>query len=144
TLERTTDAVRFHIKPDLTSADRELLSTHRALLLDMIKVNRWQRPVQFTLACPPFVTTGIDDYLQLAGLTRRLVPFMAKATGRFIDVELLISLLVDQTNFRFLPTVRDQDIPRISNILNNYRVLFLLVSDTLTQCGRQNRRSSIQ
>lgn len=53
-----TDAVRFHIKPDLTSADRELLSTHRALLLDMIKVNRWQRPVQFTLGCPSLCYHG--------------------------------------------------------------------------------------
>jgi hypothetical protein len=44
------------------------------LIKDIIEQNKWQRPIYFAATCDAGTKIGLDEYLQLEGLTYRLTP----------------------------------------------------------------------
>jgi len=128
------------LDPDLKAGDSGFLSTHRALMADMIATNAWKRPIQSSLGA---ILPGLDDDLQLTGLAMQLVPFDAAKAGRDIDYDMCIQVLSDAGNFKFLPTLVKNDMPRVSYVLQNYWVAVLRATYGLLQSGDRDRARAL-
>jgi tetratricopeptide (TPR) repeat protein len=136
----TASSFSWSLDPDLKAGDSGLLSTHRALMADMIAANAWKRPVQSSLGA---LLPGLDDDLQLTGLAMQLVPFDAAKAGRDIDYDMCIQVLSDAGNFKFLPTLVKNDMPRVSYVLQNYWVAVLRATYGLAQSGDRERARAL-
>jgi tetratricopeptide (TPR) repeat protein len=118
-----TTVMRWELEPNLGYAEElGLLSADRAVLADIIRANRWQRPICFSADCAPGAYAGLRSHLRLRGMVRELLPFESTES---VDVEATRRLLLNPDNFRSLPTVRDHDMPRVSHMLQNYRAVYL-------------------
>lgn len=117
---------RWTLEPDLTSASGgSFLSPGHALLTHIIETNGWRRPVYMTIGCPMARTPELEPFLQLCGLTHRVLPVPAEPHGLTLDQAVAARVLLDPENFRDLPSVREHDMPRVSGMLQNYRVVFM-------------------
>jgi tetratricopeptide (TPR) repeat protein len=121
----------WNLEPDCK--ETWILRAHRALMADMVRANAWERPIHFSLGCQPSMFSGLEDNLQLAGITWQLVPFNVSTSGRMINVETSFQVLSDPNNFRAVPSVKSSDIPRNSQMLQNYLAASLQVCDSLLQ-----------
>ena len=113
-------SMKWTLEPDLKSERRTYLSPRRALLADIIITNKWERPIHFALGILPKFRAGLDDFLQVYGMTHKLLPFETKGTNHYINPEALSGIMLDERNFTHFKTIEFKDIPRDSYILNNY------------------------
>ena len=123
------------LTPDLQRNERTFLSINKIILLGVLTANNWHRPVHFTLGCPPWILSDLNDHLQLQSTTTELVPFSIKAKGKKINIEATTRFLTGTNNFRKLGTLKEQDIPSISPVLSNYRAVYLQTCDSLLHSG---------
>jgi hypothetical protein len=129
---------RMHVKIDGEDAKkRTYLSPQRAILLQIIENNWLDRPVYFSIFSEPTFYGGLDLYFRNCGLTSQLVPVETANTNNSIDVNKLESLLKSE-NLKDYPTVKTNDIPRISGALLGYRMAFL----SLAKRYRQNNQTA--
>jgi hypothetical protein len=56
-----------------------------AVVLDIIRTNRWKRPIYFAITCPPDCRIGLDEYLRICGLGYRLTPTKSSARDLGVD-----------------------------------------------------------
>ncbi len=61
---------------------RTLLKNHLMTLLILNNVN-WKRPIHFAVTIRPSSFVGLNDYLQLEGLTYQVVPIKGQSQGMF-------------------------------------------------------------
>lgn len=111
------------------------------VVLDIIKANKWQRPVYFSVTVTEDNYIGLGEYLMTEGMAQKLYPYkVADPTlGVGIDEEKLSKSLLDvpgepsktpQLGFRY----RGLDNPDIfydqvqSRMVDGYRLLFLRLS----------------
>ena len=116
---------QWTLSPDLTGYNREYLSPAKAIITDIIEQNAFLRPVYFSLSSPALITDDFDSSLVLCGLARQLVPYNVYERGNEIDIELLENFLGEMENFTNFQDLRENDLPRVSKLLNNYRYLYL-------------------
>lgn len=115
--------LEWQLSPDLGCGEGpNLLRPGRALFADIVQSNRWERPIHFSLGCSPDFWAGLDSYLQVHGITQRLLPAEPPTA---VDSESTRRMLLQKENFRSLPTLADRDMPRASRLLQNYRACYL-------------------
>lgn len=51
------------------------------LLIDIIKANKWERPIYFSITVSEDNFVGLGDYLVMEGMAQRLVPFKVTSAG---------------------------------------------------------------
>ena len=115
------DVFNLLIKPDLKRGSKELLSVNCAVIVDIIKTNNWERPFYFSVGCAPYMYFGLRENFQICGIVNKLLPFKVKNTKWEYDIETIETVLLNKENYEKLSTILDSDMPRISNILINYR-----------------------
>lgn len=114
------ESMQWEIVPDLKSTKGTFLSNIRAILFIIIKSNKWERPVYFTLGCQPSFYSGIEKHLQSCGLVLKLFPIMTDKITYKINVSTIERILLNSNNFKFFYDVEKHNMPRISYILGNY------------------------
>jgi tetratricopeptide (TPR) repeat protein len=122
---RRYDAKRESIDWELKAGGDGRLSAGRAALADILITNRFDRPVYFSSGVSNSVFDGLDEYVQLSGVARHLIPVDGLDN---IDVETTQKIMLEPGNFDAVPTVRTQDMPRVSNLLVNYWVCYLYLA----------------
>ncbi|RMG77086.1 MAG: DUF2723 domain-containing protein [Bacteroidetes bacterium] len=60
-------------------AGKNYLVKDELAVLDVIASNIWERPVYFAVTCRPDKMFGLDDYMQLEGLTLRIIPVKSES-----------------------------------------------------------------
>ncbi len=134
-------SVEWELPPDLGRGEElGLLSAGRAVFADILITNQWKRPICFSSGCYPGAWAGLDANIQLCGIANRLLPF-APVTN--VDAEATSALLLDEGNFRLLPTLRDSDMPRVSYMLQNYRASFLSLAYQYVQQGELEKAKAV-
>jgi len=129
------DYFGWELAPDLSEKN---ISTGAAALADIIKTNRWKRPLYFSTCCGRFY--GLKENFQLCGLTFKLVPVKAEGPWGFgIDPEVTDCVMLNRNNYKDLPTIIDHDMPRASAILNNYRVSLISLARYYLEAGRKTK-----
>lgn len=109
-LNDTVTYFSWHIKPNV---GEKQLWTGTAMLINIIETNQWKRPVHFTL----YGSTGLDgiqDNLQIVGLTSRLVPMKVYGTKLEYDTVKFESVMFDPKNYKNYPDIIENDQPRVS------------------------------
>jgi hypothetical protein len=117
------------------------------ILLDIVKSNNWNRPINFSLGVTDDNCLGLGDYLELQGLTMRLVPHKTKDINNpnntplnkdFLKVCLMNS--AERINISPQPGMifkglNDKNLIYDNNeqrIVESYRTLFLKLATELT------------
>lgn len=75
--------LRFTVRPTLGDVG---IRVQDILLLDIIKQNAWKRPIHISVTAGGDATLGLDNYLQMVGLSFKLVPEDISKTGKSIDI----------------------------------------------------------
>ena len=105
-------------------------------MADIIRTNAFARPVYFAFGCPPALMEGMDGHLQIHGFVWKLMP----GESDTVNLSATLPLLMDAGNFTHVTNVIDQDMPRVSGMLQNYRVAFLRV--TIQAAGADDNRTA--
>jgi tetratricopeptide (TPR) repeat protein len=125
------DDARSEFGPGPEAVDWELadedgrLSAGRAAMADILVSNRFERPVYFSSGVSNAVMDGLNPYIQVCGVARRLLPVPGRDQ---VDVETTTKLMLEPGNFEAVPTVRTQDMPRVSGLLVNYGASYLYLA----------------
>jgi hypothetical protein len=106
---------------------RIYLSPQRAILLHIIENNFIDHPVYFSNFAESTFYGGLDAYFQNCGLTSRLTPVKTVNADISCDISKL-ELLLKPENLKYFPTVKTDDIPRISGIIFIYHITFRLLA----------------
>lgn len=115
------DDIEFELAPDMGPGR---LSVGAAVLFDILKTNRFRRPVYFSVTLSGDFH-GLNEYFRLTGLSRMLVPVRGKDGGEGVEPDRIKRALMRSDRYRSVCTVLEKDMPRVSNILNNYRAVLL-------------------
>jgi len=74
------------------------------LVFDIIKANKWQRPIYFSITVSPEYYLGLGEYLSLEGMAQKLVPYKGdKTIGITINEQKLKKNLFENTNISKTP-----------------------------------------
>ena len=133
--------VEWELSPNLGLGEEPgLLSAGRAAFADILLSNEWERPIHFSVECPQGLWKELESNVQLYGMTYRLLPYTVQVR---VDIDATSELLLDENNYRSLPTLSDADMPRVSNMLQNYRVCFLHVVYQLIEQDELERANAV-
>jgi len=117
---------------------RTYLSTTRAMLLNIIETNNWQRPVYFTNTFDSFFLAGLDQNLQNCGLVSRLLPMKTESTSWQTDPEALKKLIITG-NLEKFRTLINSDQPRVSGIASLYYNTYYLLAAYYYTSGKKEK-----
>ena len=97
------DPFQWAVEPDMSllGSGKTYLSKHRAALLDVLRTNAWQRPVHLAFGMPPELN-GLESYLQIRGVTHRLLPVRTSSAVPAVDVIATEALMMNSESFRDL------------------------------------------
>ncbi|MCU0612321.1 MAG: hypothetical protein MUE60_11100, partial [Candidatus Eisenbacteria bacterium] len=101
-------------------------------VLNIIKDNRWERPVYFAVTVSGENKIGLDDYLQMEGLVYRV---LQEPAPRPMDVERTVEFLTKDYEYRgvFDPKVLKPD--NTIRLLSNYVAAFSMAGRELLTAG---------
>jgi len=73
------------------------LKANDLLLMDIIKANKWERPIYYSITVSEDNYIGLGDYLIVEGMSQRLVPYKTNTggSGEAINIEILKKCLFD-------------------------------------------------
>jgi hypothetical protein len=110
------------------SRPRTYLSSTRAVLLNIIETNKWERPVYFTNTFEPYFLAGLDKYFQNCGLVSKLTPIKTDKTQWSINVSALEKIVL-KTKLDGFKTIINNDQPRVSGIVGLYSSAYWYLVD---------------
>ncbi|MDR0754815.1 MAG: hypothetical protein LBF04_05450 [Prevotellaceae bacterium] len=130
---------RMHAKIESEQAKKRIyISPQRAILLHIVENNFALRPVYFSNFAESTFYGGLNSNFQNCGLTSRLTPVETGNTDKSCDVNKL-ELLLKSENFKYLPTLKTDDIPRISGAVFIYHITFRLLAQKYKQNGQMEK-----
>lgn len=92
------DTIRFILRPTWPPENPQLLRLQDLLILRILQVNQWRRPVYFSSYAARHDQIGLDRFLRLDGLAFRLMPY--EITD--VDEKILRSNLLEKYRYRGL------------------------------------------
>ena len=113
----------WRLEPNLNSGEKTYLSADKAVLANIIKTNKWERPIYFSLGSNLSFSSGLKEYFQLDGLTYKLLPIRTEKTKYRMNTNKITDVLLDKNNIKNFDDVNKHNMPRASKILKNYYVV---------------------
>jgi len=108
---------RLHSKIESEIAKkRAYLSPQKAMLLQIVEDNFYQRPIFFSNFCSPTLYGGLNVYFQNCGLVSRLSPILTKDTDFAFNHSKMEEILLEQNLINFKKLI-NSDMPRISGVI---------------------------
>lgn len=135
--------MKWKLEPNLQTSSREFLGTERVVLADIIKTNRWKRPVVFSLGCSKTRLANLDKFMQLCGLFQRLLPVEAEKYDLSLNPNEIEAALLQSEHYRYFADVKEHNMPRISHLLNCYRGVLLTLANYYIESRNQNKAREI-
>lgn len=131
----------IEIAPDLESKSRSYLSPAKALLIDIIETNAWERPIYFPVLAVQ--DTELLKFYQLCGLTYKLMPVITQENGISINTVNIEKILLNKDSYQNLETFPETDMPRSSNMLNGYRWILMRLAEHYYKKGDANSGDNV-
>lgn len=135
--------MKWELEPNLKTSSRGFLGVERAILADIIRTNKWERPIYFSLGCPKTKLANLDKFLQLCGLVYRLLPVEAEKHDLSLNPKEIERVLLKPESYHYFVSVKEYDMPRVSRGLNNYRVVLLNLADYYIESGNRDKAQEI-
>ncbi len=114
------------------------LSPTRAMLVNIIETNKWNRPIYFTNNFEYYFLAGLDEYFQNCGLVSVLTPIKTENTSFQIHLPTLEKFVL-HTNLKKYPDIILNDQPRISWNMKNYEKSYLTLAQYYKTIGEQDK-----
>jgi hypothetical protein len=111
--------MKWQLKPDYVFKGKEIIMPGTDILLHILKNNKWNRPVYFTVASQPNLRGNLGDFLRTEGLCLHLLP-IRKNEKIFIEPNITANLLMNKENLKDYPSVKNHNMPRCNMVLINY------------------------
>jgi hypothetical protein len=144
--QKTQDAAApqftWTVTPNAKVSEVDMITPGKALSVDIIRTNQWQRPILFTLGCPTWIEKDLQGYLRLTGLTYQLVP-LPQEPWKNVNLESIIDFFSDSTYFNAVRSWRESDIPRRSGVLREYQTIVFLTIYSLDNQGKYKEANKI-
>ncbi|MHB8854503.1 MAG: tetratricopeptide repeat protein [Ignavibacteriaceae bacterium] len=115
------EVMKWKLEPDIIFNGKPCLSSERAVLLNIIESNKWERPIYFSLGINSSSLSGLDKYFQLSGMAFKLLPFETDKTNYKTDAAKIEEVLLNKENIKNFKDVDKHNMPRVSYTLNNYK-----------------------
>lgn len=129
--------LRFQMPSTLHYANVDAIRAQDIIMHDILMTNNWQRPIYFGMTVPDDGKIGLRDYMQLTGLTFKLVPCKAQSYWTNLDEQGIRRHLFTDIHqpsrdrqygflwrgFQDSTTYYDQDTRQL--ITSNYRNVFI-------------------
>ena len=136
-------AMEWELKPDIIRDSTGFLMPGTAYIVDIVKTNKWERSIYFTVGSPQKQRAGLNSHLQLCGLTYRLLPVEAEKYGMSINPAKIESVLLNQKSYSHFNDVEEHNMPRVSFILNNYRVILIRLAGFYLEKGDMEKAGDV-
>ncbi len=128
--------IRWTMPNTMTVGGVKAIRVQDIMLLDIIRTNRWKRPIYFAVTCAPDSRIGLDEYLWFDGLAWRLEPRKVQRDQLGLNPVVLRANLFDtpdgfSTGPRYGYKYRGINDPRVSydenttRLMINYRTAFV-------------------
>ena len=114
------NAFHWDIEPDMQSGNRSFLSPWKAVFVEIIEQNAFERPVYFTYGWADGFYADLYSSTMDIGLIRRLLPFSTGGNKWESNFYLIEKFLLDLNNISDFKTVENHNMPRISSMLTTY------------------------
>ncbi len=111
--------MKWQLKPDYVFKGKEIIMPGTDILLHILKNNKWNRPVYFTVASQPNLRGNLGDFLRTEGLCLHLLP-IRKNEKIFVEPNITANLLMNKENLKDYPSVKNHNMPRCNMVLINY------------------------
>jgi tetratricopeptide (TPR) repeat protein len=111
----------------------QILRVQDRAVLNIIRANRWKRPIYFAITVSPNNKIGLERYLQMESMALRLVP---KEGSNMIDVERTRDLIMNHHIFRGLnddTVFKDENTQKL---LTNYSAVFATLGQVYIGQGK--------
>lgn len=122
------------------------LKVNDLLVLDIIKANKWQRPIYFSVTVTEDNYVGLGEYLRMEGMAQRLMPYKVidPTQGVGIDVPRMWKNLMEPVNSmnkepQYGMVFRGLNNPDLfydqtqMRMIEGYRMLYIRLAHTLAQ-----------
>ncbi|GAB4131089.1 MAG: hypothetical protein Fur0015_04940 [Ignavibacteriales bacterium] len=86
----------WNMKPTAQFGDVQAVRIQDLAVLDLIKANKWERPIYFAVTCADNSKLDLDDYLQMEGLALKLVPYKGENNFYFVNEKILKQQLFNE------------------------------------------------
>ena len=114
----------------------QILRVQDRAALNIIRTNRWQRPIYFAITVSPDNKLGLDEHLKMESMALRLV----QETGsNMIDLERSRALIMDHHLFRGLNDERIYKDENTIKLLTNYAATFAAVGQAFSNRGEHDQ-----
>ena len=143
------DTVKFVMPATLQFGNIKALRVQDILVFDIIRTNRWQRPIYFATTGGDDSKIGLQDHMEMRGLAMKLVPRKIRTFWEGVDEQILRKQLmtdvktpVQTPSFGFRwrglqdPTVHFDENQR--RLIMNYRQAFLSLTVYLTNIKHES------
>jgi len=115
-----TNKVKFTIEPTITSGNIKGLRVQDMMILRVIQVLQWQRPVYFSLTVSNKNRLELDNFLRMDGIVFKLVPYKVDQ----LNSDILHENLFQKYIYRNLDNPDIYYNLRIKKLMQNYRTAF--------------------
>jgi len=139
---------KWIVEPDLVQIEgeevkeRTYLSPHRAMLLQIVEDNFKERPIYFSCFAPPIAYRGLKPYFRYCGMTYQLLPVETENTDNLNNI-LKLEALFQAENFMNFPTVKTDNIPRVSHSVYSYYYIFITLAHHYKQTNQAEKLKKI-
>jgi len=139
----STNMMEWELKPNIVKDTLGYLMPGSMYILDIVKTNKWKRPIYFTIGSPGSQRANLNSHLQLCGLVYRLLPVETEKYGISINFGKIESILLNPESYTHFKDVKKHNMPRVSFILNNYRAVLIEIAKGYLTKGNKKKVKEI-
>ncbi len=113
--------IEWELKPTIMGQG---LRVQDIMILQILEASKWKRPIYFATTVSPSNRLGMEDFLQMEGLTFRIHPKKVKRT----DIDRIENNLLNVYRYRNLNNPKVYFNDTITKLIGNYRAAFFQVA----------------
>jgi len=146
-LEEGAPGLRWNLKPTISRQKNPQtgkltggLRVQDFMIVDILRMNEWKKPIYFAVTVSPSNQIGLGDYLRMDGQAYQLMPY---EVGLSIDVDVMYDKIINTYRYTNLG---DPDVyypPNVQRLLQNYRKGFLQLVYEYGLSGDDNREKAL-
>ncbi|MBN2417500.1 DUF2723 domain-containing protein [bacterium] len=133
------DTVKFNIPPTYPENNPSILMVKDLMVLRIIIVNQWRRPVYFATTVSQESLLGLDRYFRLDGLTNKLMPYPVPDVER----DILERNLLEKFQYRNLGNPDVYYNNSIIRLFINLRMAFIELSRSYLRADMQDKAGEV-
>jgi hypothetical protein len=124
---------------DLTSQDKPV-SVPDFVLMEILKLNDWNRPIYFSTAFPNYAVNGyiLSKYLTNEGLVNKLNSYEAKTSAEKLYSNLTQVYTYDGLNDKHIGYIDD-----MNYLIQNYRRAFFTLASEYDKSGNKEKAKEV-